>query len=108
MTVEEIELRKILNQMLADVGINRETLKEMVKEILNEKIKKAIEQALCETTGGVSFESKLNAFIFQKIGSWEFEREYKDNVKRIVQDAMQDFRMNIEITKKERKGEMQK
>lgn len=33
MTIEQIELRKILSQMLADNGINRETLKEMVNEI---------------------------------------------------------------------------
>ena len=28
MTVEQIELRKILTQMLADNGINRETIKD--------------------------------------------------------------------------------
>lgn len=48
MTVEEIELRKILNQMLADNGINRETLKTMVNDIMEEKINKAIKQALAE------------------------------------------------------------
>lgn len=48
MTVEQIELRKILSQMLADNGINRETLKEMVNEILDEKVEKAISQVLKE------------------------------------------------------------
>ena len=45
MTVEEIELRKILTQMLADAGINRETLKDLVYQILDEKIDKAINNA---------------------------------------------------------------
>lgn len=45
MTVEEIELRKILTQMLADAGINRETLKDLVYQILDEKIDKAIKNA---------------------------------------------------------------
>lgn len=38
MTVEQIELRKILTQMLADNGINRETIKGFVEEIVSEKL----------------------------------------------------------------------
>lgn len=49
MTVEQIELRKILTQMLADNGINRETIKDFVKEIVDEKVEKAIKQAVSET-----------------------------------------------------------
>ena len=49
MTVEQIELRKILTQMLADNGINRETLKDMVKEILEEKVEKAVHDVVCQT-----------------------------------------------------------
>lgn len=40
MTVEQIELRKILTQMLADNGIDRSTLPGIVKEALEEKITK--------------------------------------------------------------------
>lgn len=49
MTVEQIEIRKILTQMLADAGINRETLKDLVKQILNEKIDQAIKTAEHQT-----------------------------------------------------------
>jgi ribosomal protein S3AE len=48
MTVEGIELRKILTQMLADNDINRETIKSFVKEIVNEKVDKAINQVMHE------------------------------------------------------------
>lgn len=34
MTIEQIELRKMLAQMLADNGINRETIVDFVKEIV--------------------------------------------------------------------------
>lgn len=37
MTVEQVELRKILTQMLADNGINRETIKDFVGEIVSER-----------------------------------------------------------------------
>lgn len=50
MTVEQIELRKILTQMLADNGINRETLKDFVKEIIEEKVEKSIDNIIYQTS----------------------------------------------------------
>ena len=49
MTVEHIELRKILTQMLADNGINRETIKGFVEEIVSEKVDRAIDRIIHET-----------------------------------------------------------
>ena len=49
MTVEQIELRKILTQMLADNGINRETILDFTRSILDEKIDKAIQTAFHDT-----------------------------------------------------------
>jgi hypothetical protein len=49
MTIEQIELRKILTQMLADNGINRETIVDFVKDIIDEKVEKAISAAVHET-----------------------------------------------------------
>ena len=50
MTVEQIELRKILTQMLADNGINRETLKDLVKEIIEEKVDKSLNTIIAQTS----------------------------------------------------------
>ena len=49
MTVEQIELRKILTQMLADNGINRETIIGFVEEIVSEKVDRAIDRIIHET-----------------------------------------------------------
>ena len=49
MTVDQIELRKILTQMLADNGINRETIKGFVEEIVSEKVDRAIDRIIHET-----------------------------------------------------------
>lgn len=49
MTVEQIELRKILTQMLADNGINRDTILPFVKDIISEKTDKAAKQIAAET-----------------------------------------------------------
>ena len=48
MTIEQIELRKMLSQMLADNGINRETIVDFVKEIVEEKVEKAIYRTVHE------------------------------------------------------------
>lgn len=49
MTIEQIELRKILTQMLADNGINRETIVPFVKAIIEEKVDAAIDRVINQT-----------------------------------------------------------
>lgn len=49
MTIEQIELRKILTQMLADNGINRETIMPFVKDIISEKVDVAAKRIADET-----------------------------------------------------------
>ena len=48
MTIEQIEVRKMLTQMLADNGINRETIVDFVKSIVEEKVEKAIYRTVHE------------------------------------------------------------
>ena len=48
MRVEEIALRQEIRQMLNEAGINKNTLKDMVKEVLTESIERATVQALHE------------------------------------------------------------
>lgn len=48
MTVEQIAIRQEVRQLLNEAGINKNTLKEMVKEVLSEEIQKACVQAMNE------------------------------------------------------------
>lgn len=79
MTVEQIELRKILSQMLADNGINRETLKGMVNEILDEKVEKAVSQVLKEGNIKGIVEGKIDNFSRRVI-----QREVELKVRRVL------------------------
>lgn len=79
MTVELIELRKILSQMLADNGINRETLKEMVNEVLEEKVEKAIRQVLSESNITGIVNGKID-----KISRRVIEDEIANKVRRVL------------------------
>lgn len=49
MRVEEIALRTEIRQMLNEAGFNKNTLKDEVKSVLREEIKKAVGQAINET-----------------------------------------------------------
>lgn len=79
MTVEQIELRKILSQMLADNGINRETLKEMVNEVLEEKVEKAIRRVINES----NVEGIVNGKV-DKISRRVIEEEVTNKVRRVL------------------------
>lgn len=49
MTIEQIAIRQEVRQMLSEAGINKNTLKDMVKDVLNEELERAVKQALNET-----------------------------------------------------------
>lgn len=77
MTVEQIELRKILTQMLADNGINRETIKGFVEEIVSEKVDRAIDRIIHETNMDSLVRTKIQNTINRTISdevSWNVRR----------------------------------
>ena len=59
MTVEQIAIRQEVRQMLNEAGINKNTLKDMVKEVLQEELKRAIFQALHETNTSDAISNKI-------------------------------------------------
>ena len=77
MTVEQIELRKILTQMLADNGINRETIKDFVGEIVSEKVDRAIQRIINETNIDALVNKTLQDTIKKSLSdevSWKVRR----------------------------------
>jgi len=60
MRVEEIALRSEIRQMLNEAGFNKNTLKDLVKEVLNEELRKAIKQAINENNCSIEEYTKKN------------------------------------------------
>lgn len=85
MTIEQIELRKILTQMLADNGINRETIVPFVKEIISEKVEKAVSRIINETN--------LDSMVYQTIQS-----EIKFDVRKAVENKITRCFSNISVS----------
>ena len=86
MTVEQIELRKILTQMLADNGINRETILDFTKSILEEKIDKAVQIAF----NGTNIDNRVQYAIDSELKS-----AVRDKTREIVSRAFANIYVNV-------------
>jgi len=97
MTAEQIIMRQEIRQMLNEAGINKNTLKDMVKEVLGEEINKAVRQALNER----DFEDETR----KRVDS-NFDRVIRDIIKECVSDRTWSVfnRMTISIDIKDEHG----
>lgn len=89
LTVEQIELRKLIKQELADAGINRTTLTEMVKQAIEEKV----EQKANEIVKGA--EERLPWIVENAVNK---TIRYDDVVKRSISDYVKNRIVNIELS----------
>ncbi len=48
MTVEQIAVRQEVRQLLNEAGINKNTMKDIVREVINEELTKAVRQVMHE------------------------------------------------------------
>ena len=67
MTVEQIAIRQEVRQMLNEAGINKNTMKKMVREIINEELNKAVRQVLHEMDLDSQIYNMANGFFYNFI-----------------------------------------
>lgn len=89
MTVEQIELRKILSQMLADNGIDRNTISGYVRAIVNEKVDRAVEQV-------ISHETNIEQIINNTVKE-EAKKAIKDRVEEVARDKLKSMWLSIDV-----------
>lgn len=89
MTVEQIELRKILSQMLADNGIDKTTISGFVRAIINENVDRAVEQV-------ISHETNMN-YIINNTVKEETKKAIKSKVEEAVRSKLNNMWLNIDI-----------
>lgn len=77
MTVEQIAIRQEVRQMLNEAGINRNTLKEIVKDVIREDVIKYVVRSKNETN--------LEGLIDKQI-----DRVLKSSVDKYIKDAVED------------------
>lgn len=96
MTIEQIELRKILTQMLADNGINRETIKGFVKEIIEEKIEKSINDIVNQTSS-VDMNNAINRRVDKFIDS-EIDKVVRSEIHQQIKGYFSRISVTVKLT----------
>lgn len=89
MTVEQIELRKILTQMLADNGINRETIADITREIIGEKVERSVENIVGKQTNMDN--------IIQRSCREMTEKYVKSEAYCHARNAFQNAKINVDV-----------
>lgn len=100
MRVEEMALRSEIRQMLNEAGFNRNTIKQMIKESIDEIVKNQVNQVLMERKekdlGGV-----VEAYLDNKL-----QRQIQNCASDVIRQKLRwmDFKVNVQVNTKENEG----
>ena len=87
MRVEEIAVRQEVRQMLAESGLNRNTLREMTQQILREEIKKQVKYAVEHIN--------VNDVVRYELTSYEGRSALKNAISSEVRNMV---KINVDVT----------
>lgn len=96
MRVEEMALRSEIRQMLNEAGLNRETIKQMVKETIEDVIKNQVNQVLMERR-----DEDLSKVVANYLDN-NMQRLIRNTAVDVIQDKMRwlQFAVNVNVTDK--------
>lgn len=97
MRVEEICLRQEIRQMLNEAGMNKNTLKEMVKDVLKEEVEKACTQGVNES----DFEGYMRKKMDDELGQLTRKIIRESIVDRMVKNYFDRIHVTVEIKDKD-------
>lgn len=80
MRVEEIALRQEIRQMLSEADINRNTIRDMVRPVITEEVKKQVENAINQTN--------VNALVLSKMNTYEFREALRKAIEQVIKDEI--------------------
>lgn len=86
MRVEEIALRQEIRQILSEVGLDKNTLHEMAKSVLQEEISKQVKNAINQ--------SNITAMAKSSIRSYELKDLLKDAIR---QEVINSIKLSIDV-----------
>ena len=98
LSLTQIELRKVISQELADAGINRNTLVDMVHKAVADKVQKKVDELFNSSKDGI--ENKIQNIVSRTIC-------YDSNLRRTLCDIVKQNIVDIDVTiktKEERWG----
>lgn len=82
--------------MLNEAGVNRNTLNDMVRDVLHEEVGKAVEQVLHETNTEGAVSNKIKQYIDKSV-----ERIMREVIRNRVSNVFDRMKISVDITDKE-------
>ena len=96
MKAEEMMLRSEIRQMLNEAGFNRETIKQLVKDSIDNIVKNQVNQVLMERK-----EKDLSEVVSDYLNSRMY-RQIRDSAESIIKEKFRwlDFSVNVQVNNK--------
>lgn len=94
LSLTQIELRKVISQELADAGINRNTLVDMVRKAIDDKVQKKVDELFNSSKDGI--ENKIQNIVSRTLS-------YDSNLRRTLCDIVKQNIVDIDVTIKTKK-----
>lgn len=91
MTVEQIAIRQEIRQMLNEAGINKNTMKDLVNEVIYEEMTKAVKQVMHEMDIDTIIHNKTSGSLQDAV-----RKELRDSIDQRVKGIFN--RMNITVS----------
>lgn len=83
---EKREIKRQISQLLADAGVNQQTLKEMVKEEIKNKVTRSVEQSIGEISN--SWCDGFKGYVRARIDTLLRGYDMKNTVKETLKDSI--------------------
>ena len=99
MTVEQIAIRQEIRQMLSEAGINKNTMKDLVNEVIYEEMTKAVKQVMHEMDIDTIIHNKTQGSLQDAV-----RKELREAIDQRVRGVFN--RMNITVSILDDKGEL--
>lgn len=93
MTVEQIAIRQEVRQLMNEAGINKNTMKDLVREVISEEMVKAIKQVMHEMDLDEQIRAKTNSSLQDVI-----RKEIRDSVDNRVRNVFNRMTISIDVT----------
>ena len=88
LSLTQIELRKVISQELADAGINRNTLVDMVHKAVDDKVQKKVDELFNSSKDGI--ENKIQNIVSRTLS-------YDSNLRRTLCDIVKQNIVDIDV-----------
>lgn len=83
---EKREIKRQISQLLADAGVNQQTLKEMAEEEIRNKVTRSVEQSINEISNSCrdGFKGYVKQRIDTLLSCYDMKRTLREVVKEVI------------------------